>query len=265
MGVKVFPEHSSFWHYDDKLAQKYLFEQLNIPHAPMQAHYSKKDALEWNYKEAKFPYVFKLRKGFGSNNVILVKNKTHGKKLIKTMFGKGIPPVASVFSDFRTKSKKHKKKKDWLDVFRRFPNVYKSYLNKRKQNVNEKGYFLTQKFLGNNEFDTRVTIIGDKAFALRRMVRQNDFRASGSGDILYDKIDKKMIGIAFDTAEKIRGTSLAFDFIYDEKQNPKILEVSYCYTSKVLYNSGAYWNRNLERIESYLHPEYLIIEEILKS
>ena len=33
----------------------------------------------------------------------------------------------------------------------------------------------------------RVIVINDKAFAIKRMVRKNDFRASGSGIIEYDK------------------------------------------------------------------------------
>src|SRR6185503_17089802 len=44
------------------------------------------------------------------------------------------------------------------------------------------GYILLQEFLSNNKFDTRVTVIGNRAFAYRRFNRPNDFRASGSGN-----------------------------------------------------------------------------------
>ena len=52
---------------------------------------------------------------------------------------------------------------------------------------NEKGYIYFQEFIPDNDFDIRVIVIGDKAFAIKRMVRENDFRASGSGSILYEK------------------------------------------------------------------------------
>jgi hypothetical protein len=52
---------------------------------------------------------------------------------------------------------------------------------------NEKGYIYFQNFIPDNDSDIRVVVVGEKAFAIKRMVRENDFRASGSGSIIYDK------------------------------------------------------------------------------
>ena len=51
----------------------------------------------------------------------------------------------------------------------------------------EKCYFYVQDFIPNNNFDIRVIVVCDKAFAIKRYVRKNDFRASGSGYIDYSR------------------------------------------------------------------------------
>lgn len=266
-GVDVFPSIEEFWHYDDKIKQKYLFEAYDIPHAPMHVFYSKQDSLGWVENKARFPFVFKLRKGAGSSNVKLVKTKNQAKKLINRSFGKGFKVVPSFLKDMGPKIRKHKKQKDWLGVIKRLPKTLSRHININKNFTVERGYFLTQEFYPNNDTDTRVAIIGDKATAFRRYVRKNDFRASGSGLIDYDHnmIDLKLIKIAFDAADKIGGTSFAFDFIYDADGIPKILEVSYCYLSEAITNVGGYWDRNLEFHKSEIIPEYEILKFVLKD
>ncbi|MCX6252929.1 MAG: hypothetical protein NTV31_00395, partial [Bacteroidia bacterium] len=34
MGLKVFPNYNTCWHYDDKVGQKYLLEAINAPLVP---------------------------------------------------------------------------------------------------------------------------------------------------------------------------------------------------------------------------------------
>lgn len=264
-GVVVFPDYNSFWHYDDKLKQKYLFEQLELPHAPMHTFYSLDKTLEWIENQAVYPFVFKLRGGAGSRNVKLVENKKHAKKLAIKMFGKGFKPIPSILKDPMPKIRKHKKKRDWKKVLLRAPKTLWKNFRANDFFPMEKGYFLAQDFYKGNDFDTRVAIIGDKATGFRRLVRKNDFRASGSGLIKYDNIDKQMISIAFEAAEKIGGTSLAFDFIYNSKSEPVILEVSYCYVSELLTELGGYWDKDLNFHEDKLIPEYEIIENVLKD
>ena len=50
----------------------------------------------------------------------------------------------------------------------------------------DRGYAYFQDFIPDNDSDIRVIIIGDKAFGIKRMTRNNDFRASGSGLISYE-------------------------------------------------------------------------------
>src|SRR5690606_7285208 len=95
-GVKVFPDFWTAWHFDDKVAQKYLLEAIGAPLVPSYVFYDKIQALEWAEKTS-YPKVFKLRGGAGSANVKLVKTKSQCIKLIKKSFGKG-------FSQFNGKT-----------------------------------------------------------------------------------------------------------------------------------------------------------------
>ena len=88
MGVKVFPNTSSCWHFDDKIAQKYLLEAVGAPLVPTHVFYDLKEALRW-IDQASFPKVFKLRKGAGSSNVRLVHNATEARALAKRAFSSG--------------------------------------------------------------------------------------------------------------------------------------------------------------------------------
>src|SRR5690606_31496309 len=61
-GKRVFPSDASGWHFDDKIAQKYLLEAIGAPLVPSHVFYDPKTALEW-LDQAVFPVVFKLRGG----------------------------------------------------------------------------------------------------------------------------------------------------------------------------------------------------------
>jgi len=112
----------------------------------------------------------------------------------------------------------------------------------------QKGYTLFQEFAPNNEYDIRVITIGDRAFAIKRMVRSNDFRASRSGNILYDKneIDERCVKIAFETSGKLRANCLAYDFVFDSRGNPFIVEINYGYDHCAYFSCKGFWDINMQ-------------------
>ena len=73
-GIKVFPDFNTVCHFDDKLGQKYLLESIGAPTPETWIFYNKSEALQWA-SETCYPKVFKLRKGAGSQNVRLARNK----------------------------------------------------------------------------------------------------------------------------------------------------------------------------------------------
>jgi len=130
----------------------------------------------------------------------------------------------------------------------------------------DKGYVYFQEFIPNNDSDIRVIIIGEKAFAIKRMTRENDFRASGSGRIIYDKndIDKNCIQVAFDVNNKIKSQSIAYDFVFDENNNPLIVEISYGFAVVPYDACPGYWDSALNWHEGKFNPQEWIIEECIK-
>ena len=184
-GKVVFPDFYTNWHFDDKVGQKYLLEAIKAPFAPTWVFYDKNEALEW-LQRATFPMVFKLRGGSGSSNVRLVKTHSHAKKLVKKAFGRGFSPYNKV-GDIKEQIRKFTWEKDRVVCFlKSLRRLVFSTLFARTIGYH-KGYILFQKYYEKNKFDIRVIVIGERAFAIKRLVRKNDFRASGSGSIMYDK------------------------------------------------------------------------------
>lgn len=245
-GKKVFPDFNTGWHFDDKVGQKYLFEALGVPLVPSYVFYTRKEAFDW-IEKTDFPKVFKLRGGSGASNVRLAHTKNEARRLVKKAFGKGFPQYSSL-DNLKERWRKYRLgKTDLKDVIKgalRF--FYKPDF--ARMHAPEKGYAYFQDFIPNNTFDIRVCVIGNRAFALKRLTRDGDFRASGSGSIVYDKkqIDERCVQIAFDVNGKLKSQSTAFDFVFNEDNNPLIVEISFGYAIKAYDECQGYWTNDMQ-------------------
>ena len=245
-GLKVFPDFNTTWHFDDKVAQKYLLEAIDVPLVPSYVFYTKKDALKW-IANVSFPQVFKLKGGAGSSNVKLAKTRKQAKHLIKQAFGKGFSQYDR-FAHLKDRYTAYKNGRDsFLGVCKSFARLFIP-TEYSKMHSREKGYVYFQDFIPNNTFDIRICVVDDKAFALKRMCRENDFRASGGGRIIYDKnqIDERCVKIAFDVNDKLKTQSIAFDFVFDENNNPLIVEISYGYSANAYDTCEGYWTKDMQ-------------------
>ena len=65
----------------------------------------------------------------------------------------------------------------------------------------------------------------------RRFVRDNDFRASGSGKIDYniDDIDPRVVKLSLEISKALKFQSMAYDFLFNENNQPEICEISYTF------------------------------------
>lgn len=262
---RVFPDFKTAWHFDDKVGQKYLLEAINAPMVPSFAFYDKSKALEWAAKTS-YPKVFKLRGGAGSANVKLVKTKQQANKLIKQSFGKGFNQYEA-WSNLQERWRKYKQgKTNLIDVSKGV--VRLSYQpNFSKVKGKERGYAYFQEFIENEGFDIRIVVIGNNAVALKRLVRENDFRASGSGNLVFenDKIDKRYIQLAFDTAKKLNSQSIAIDLVHSKNDEILIVEISYGFPVKNFLDGAAgYWTDNLKWHEDEFNPQGWMVEEVMK-
>jgi glutathione synthase/RimK-type ligase-like ATP-grasp enzyme len=264
MGVKVFPNHATIWHYDDKVAQKYLLEAIGAPLVPSHAFYHLEDALAW-VETATFPKVFKLSRGAGSLNVFLVRDADHARRLCRKAFTSGFKPIAGLTGDLKTRAGKHFRKGDLPAMLRRLPRSLWNVAVYNRTVAREIGFIYFQDFVPDNDCDTRVTVIGDRAFSFQRKVRPNDFRASGSGRIEYDmdKIDPRCLRIAFDTAKKLGTQSLAFDFVRSPAGDPLIVEISYCYLADAVYACPGHWDSTLAWHAGPMWPQDAILLDLL--
>jgi len=265
-GLTVFPNIATCWHYDDKVAQKYLLEAIDAPLIPTWVFTNKGDALRW-IENASFPKVFKLRCGAGSSNVRLVRSPREASALCRKAFGRGFPAMAGYLNDLQTRVRKTKTVRDIRLKIVRAPRSLLHFLAVRRQMQREKGYIYFQEFLPGNAFDSRITIIGNRAFGFMRMNRPNDFRASGSGSIVYDptKVDKRCVEIAFRVARRIGAQSLAFDFLFTPRQKPEIGEISYCYLPGAIQACSGYWDRSGDWHEGHIWPEEAIMEDMVAT
>lgn len=263
MGKKCYPDQATCWHYDDKIKQFYLLKVHGFPVIPSWVFWDKKKALQW-LDTAEVPVVFKLKGGAGSSSVMLLKTKSEARAMINRMFGKGmlvgsVPNVGSSKSVFSNPMRR----------LRRFASGLRRKLrgeDSRHWWTLHKNYVYFQKFCPGNEWDTRVATIGDRAYAFRRFVRKNDFRASGSNswDLDRSKIDMRFVEIAHAISQKFKFQSMAYDFVYDENRNPMLIEMSYTYGEPDYpdFNDG-YWDTNMVWHDGNYHTRELIMADLL--
>ena len=264
-GIKVFPDTNTSWHFDDKVGQKYLLEAIGAPLVKSYVFYSKQEAFDW-VETTSFPKVFKLRGGAGSINVSLVKTKKKARQLIKKAFGKGFSPISriSTLNDRFWIWRRDKNLEAVKKVLGGFGRLFIPTEIERFS-PNQKGYIYFQDFVPNNDFDTRLIVIGNRCIAVRRYCRKDDFRASGSGIKAYEPelFDRNNIQMAFETAKKLKSKSVAFDFIL-ENNEPKIVEISYCFVTGKFYDDcPGYWDSDLKWHDEIVNPQYFIIEDFL--
>jgi len=185
--------------------------------------------------------------------------------LINKAFGKGF----SQYNRFSALSERFRKFKERQKAFTYVIKGLARLLvmpDFAKKQANELGYVYFQDFIPNNDFDLRIIVIGDKAFGLKRMVRENDFRASGSGSILFEResIDEQCVKLAFEINEKINAQTVAYDFVYDIDGKPLVVEISYGFSVEPYDPCPGYWSKDLRWHEASFIPQEWMVDEVLK-
>lgn len=263
-GIKVFPDFKTAWHFDDKVAQKYLLEAIDAPLIPSYVFYDKKLALDWA-KNTSYPKVFKLKGGAGATNVKLVKNYAQAVKLINQAFGRGFAQFDRL-GYFKERFNKFKNGKDtFIGVVKGFARLF--FIPEfAKQQPAEKGYIYFQEFIPNNKTDFRIKVVNNKCWGFQRKVRDNDFRASGSGNLIFDinSIPVEMIKISLEVSKKLQLQSVAFDFVLSENNKPLIVEVSYGFGIDDNEFNHGYWDFDLIWHKDKFDPRDWMIENLMK-
>lgn len=263
----VFPNFKTSFYYDNKVGQKYLLESSNAPMVESYVFYSKEDAYKW-IDTTSFPKVFKLSGGAGSMNVKLCHSKSEAISFTKKAFGKGFSQVDRVawVKDKMMKLKENPSKNTLINFIKATGRLFVP-TQKEKYTSREKGYIYFQEFIPQNDFDIRVIVIGEKAFALKRLCRDGDFRASGSGKIVYEKdeIDTRCVDVSFKTSIKLDFQCMAYDFVFDENNNPLIVEASYHFAPYAYDKCQGYWDEKLDWYNATINPQDMIMNELFDN
>ncbi len=258
LGIPVFPDSATAWHYDEKVAQYYLLKGLGAPVPETWVFWRREDALAWA-PTAPYPLVFKLSCGAGSSHVTKVQTAEEAAHLINLCFVWGLHPTdeAGMGRQMRARSAML-----WQGLRRRLTDGLRYGLTGRLPPVHplwwrpEFGYVYFQRFVAGNEGDTRITIIGDRAFGFRRRNRPSDFRASGSGLIDHDpsQVDLRCVETAFRVSKAGRFQSMAYDFLFDDGK-PVIGEISYTFADWAVQACPGHWRPDLTWVEGPMWPE----------
>lgn len=249
-GKKVYPDINTCWMFDDKISQKYLLESLKVPFISTYVFYDYEKAIKWLANQ-KYPMVYKLPQGAGSENVKLVLDYKAAVKLCKKHFSVfGIPEIDIGWSI-----------RGIEDSLKKFN------CDKVKYGVNKKGCIYFQKYLEGNTYDIRVTTIGEKNYIFRRYVRKNDFRASGSGKIDYNVSadDLAAIKIARKITNKLKTQTMAYDFVYDNFGNLQVCEMSYGFVEKAVEMCPGWYDGELNFSKEATNVYAEILKILLKE
>ena len=263
-GKKVFPDFNTCWHFDDKLGQKYLLEAKGAPLVPSYVFYSKAEALQW-VNQIAFPKVFKLRGGASSDNVKLVRSRRQAARLIKKAFGSGFRRY-DPWGGLKERWRRIKLgKSNFTELFEALGH-FLIKTDFEKIAGKDKGYVYFQDFVEGCTFDIRVKVIGDRCWAFKRLVRENDFRASGSDSHIYSPQDipLEVVKIAFAISKELALECVAFDFVISKENIPFLLEMSYGFgfTEDQFYG---YWDPEMKWHEGTFNPFGWLVESLIKD
>ena len=266
MGLKVFPNEATRWHYDDKIAQKYILESIDAPLTPSYVFYDLKEALDW-MERAPLPLIGKLRRGAASNNVFLIKTRAEGRAFCKKMFGSGINPSPKLFSDMGVRMNKAKKLKSGRDLVKAFSKLALKISEAQKHFPAEKGYVYFQEFMPANVHDIRIFVIGNKAWGFTRNMRKGDFRASGSGSFDYsrERMPDQVVKAAMTVSHKLGCQAMNYDFLKDGKGEYKLIEMSFGTFAKPTYDCPGHWDRNIQWHEGHTWPQAEIFNVVMNG
>lgn len=245
-GKKIFPTFNDAWHYDDKLSETYLLESINAP-IPKSFYYYDYNSLEiaLNNNEISFPIIAKLRNGSGSHNVKKIDSIIELKSYAKKMFSAGLNSAPSLIYKASSNIKSSKSIKIFINRAKRIPEFLTTLANAKKFNV-ERGYVYLQKFIPNDGYDLKIVVVGDKLSFIGRNIREGEFRASGGGDIFYDKdkITKNVIDSAFETTDRLGFSCMGYDYVINNITGEGIIiEISYGFSHEALLQAGGYFDR----------------------
>lgn len=266
LGKKVFPSIDDAWHFDDKLAETYLLQAIKAP-MPNSFYYYSLEDLKKGLVDLNFPIITKLRNGSGSHNVKLLANKNELLEYGKKMFSTGISSAPSLLYKASGNIKSAKSLKIFFNRAKRIPEFLNSLANAKKFNF-ERDYVYLQEYIKNDGYDLKIIVVGDKLSFIGRKIRKGEFRASGSGDLFYERenVSMDVIESAFETSDKLGFKCMGYDYVVDSKtKKGYIIEISYGFSHDAVLKANGYFDRKGNWFHEPLNVPWEIMQNLLSS
>ena len=253
--LHVLPDWRSCWHFDDKIAQTYLLQAAGIPMPATRIFWRYEDAIAF-CRTARYPLVLKLPNGYRAENVALLRNPREAETMARRLFGAGVTSLQP--RRFATLRALLRPLRNRLAAWRGRPPL--------SEPQSHRGSMLLQEFVPDNDFDTRVTIIGNRAFAFRRRNRPDDFRASGGGLNDYDpaNIDHDAIELAYRVADTLGMPTVCVD-VMRTNGTPCITELSYFYEPRLIRACPGHWLRDGTWVAGAMTPEDAVVDDFVSK
>lgn len=266
-GCRVFPDSVDSDHFDDKVAQAYLLRALGLQ-TPRNYPLHSQDAVEqWISEIGTFPVVAKLRTGAGASNVQLMHNSRELCSYTKQMFGKGFNSRPSAIFKIKSNIASARSFEEFLRRLKRAPEFFFSWRSASGL-PRERGYVYLQEFVPGVDYDLKVAVVGDRLSFVARSVRPRDFRASGGGDLFYDRslVDRALIDTAFHAADAMGSDCMGFDMVTDSRsRKPVILEVSYGFSHIAQIGLQGHYDRNGDWYDEPLNAPRALLKRLLED
>ena len=199
------PRYSIFKAHENKSYQEILKKQIGIKSNNGKIYASRKDLLE-DGKTFNYPIILKTISGAGSKGV----HKINSIDEIDPTYDKISFHHKSLFFNFKRKLKQKfniKYDKYWYD------------------NQRQHSYVAIQNFIPNLDSDWKILVFNNKIFFLNRGIKENDFRASGSGLLNFDKHPSdNILNFAKSIFEKLDVPFISLDIAEDEKNKCHLIE-----------------------------------------
>jgi hypothetical protein len=191
-----------------------------------------------------YPVVLKPGSGAGSSGVQLLKDSKQAKKCVKDISWCG----------------------DYLWIIKE---IIKRLIRKNYQPYSlYRRKFIIQKFIPDLAYDYKVLIYGRRVFIVRRDVRENDFRASGSGKLNWPKdASEQLLNFAWQLFEAFDVPHASFDIAETESAYHLIEAQFVDFGPATLERSDHHWLRNTtgwERFEGQVELERTFVEGVIR-
>lgn len=245
-GAILIPEYTLFKCHHNKSFME-IYRSIYLPRK-MKTIFSRcfgayEEYYSWVSENPYYPHVIKSSEGCQSKNVIIVENQ-------KQVFN-----VKKLMKSYQFCY--------WLK------DQIKPYLKKIYPNYRKKSHYrrkiVIQNFIEGLSEDYKVLIFWDKVYVLKRQVRKNDFRASGSGIFNFvDDIPSNLLDFAEEVFANFRSPFISMDIAYKDS-NCHLIEFQFVHFGTYTLEHSSFYFKRVNGIWKIIYEQSDVEFEFARS